>query len=39
MAILDLPAGLGRVISFGLNVFPFVTVWMVFTFFYMSKVS
>ncbi|MDT8380304.1 MAG: YihY/virulence factor BrkB family protein [Desulfotignum sp.] len=35
MAILDLPASLGRLISFGLNIFPFVTVWMVFTFFYM----
>ncbi len=35
MVILDLPAGLGRLISFGLNIFPFVTVWMVFVFFYM----
>ncbi len=35
MVILDLPAGLGRLISFGLNIFPFVTVWIVFIFFYM----
>jgi membrane protein len=35
MVILDLPAGLGSLISFGLNIFPFVTVWMVFVFFYM----
>ncbi|MFO7913378.1 MAG: YihY/virulence factor BrkB family protein [Desulfotignum sp.] len=35
IVILDLPAYLGRLISFGMNVFPFVTVWMVFTFFYM----
>jgi len=34
MVILDLPAYLGRLISLGLNIFPFVTVWMVFTFFY-----
>ncbi|MCA1784729.1 MAG: YihY/virulence factor BrkB family protein, partial [Desulfobacteraceae bacterium] len=35
MEILDLPASLGSLISFGLNIFPFVTVWMVFIFFYM----
>ena len=35
MEILDLSVSLGRLISFGLNIFPFVTVWMVFTFFYM----
>jgi membrane protein len=35
MVILDLPASLGGLISLGLNIFPFVTVWMVFTFFYM----
>jgi membrane protein len=35
LAVLELPASLVRLISFGLNVFPFVTVWMVFTFFYM----
>jgi membrane protein len=35
MVILDLPTSLGRLISFGLNIFPFVTVWLVFTFFYM----
>ena len=35
MVILNLPAGLGRVISLGLNILPFVSVWVVFSFFYM----
>jgi membrane protein len=35
MVILDLPVSLGRLLSFGLKIIPFLTVWMVFTFFYM----
>ena len=35
MVILDLPVSLGRLLSFGMKIIPFLTVWMVFTFFYM----
>jgi membrane protein len=35
MVILNVPVGLGRLISFGVNILPFLTVWMIFTFFYM----
>ncbi|MFO7911450.1 MAG: YhjD/YihY/BrkB family envelope integrity protein [Desulfotignum sp.] len=35
IAALDFSAGLSWLISFGLNIFPFVSVWAVFSFFYM----
>lgn len=35
MGMLNLPATLNHLISFGFNIFPFVPVWLLFTFFYL----